>query len=449
MNQGVGTRKAFLPAVQETKSSAFDHETKTPIENFQIGQTDGYITPVNSLTPDSLGPFEFVLPPQNDSYLMMNSMFLWVRGQVMRGQNGAQDMAADAVVAPCNLTASALWDSIEVKVNDKVLNASSSSYANYKAFIETVLSYDRTAKDSHLRAQVFSMDTPGEYNSAALAPADGGKAPNQGFADRNFIISQSKLFDMAAPIQCDFLRSNNHLAPGNKLTLKLTRAKDSFILISGNNRTYRFMIRDIRLYYRRLIVRPDAPLPNPQRYLMTRTELKQFPLAQNIMKSKLTLHNGGVMPCSIVIGQVLSAAANGDIHQNPFFFQHFNLKKLFLRVNGHMLPSDPLEFNFNQQPALVARPYMHMFQNTGAFGSRRGNLVSLTAFNSGLTLVPINLDWDLCNSFHIHAGTTGTIELELEWEVALADPITILVHMSYNEELQKDQEDHEFTVIQH
>ena len=107
MNQGVGTRKAFLPAVQETKSSAFDHETKTPIENFQIGQTDGYITPVNSLTPDSLGPFEFVLPPQNDSYMMMNSMFLWVRGQVMRGQNGTTDMAANEVVAPCNLTASA------------------------------------------------------------------------------------------------------------------------------------------------------------------------------------------------------------------------------------------------------------------------------------------------------------------------------------------------------
>ena len=448
MSLGVGVSKSFLPAVLETKSAAFDHDTKTPIENFQVGQYDGYVTPVNAFRELSVGPFEFIIPASDDSYLMMNTMYLYVKAAVMKGRDGTTPLDPGEAVAPCNLFSGALWEEVEVKVNDEVINPASTPHANYKAYLETVLSYDQTAKDSLLRNQLFSLDTPGAYNNFTMQTEE-ESAPNQGFHDRSVIVRESQVFDIAGPIQCDLLRANNHLCPGNKLTLRLKRAQNRFLFMSATNHQYKLAIKELRLFYRRLMVRPDAPLPNPQRYLITRTVLKTFPQPLNITSAELQIHTGGIMPSSVVIAQVKATAIDGNYHQNPFYFRHFNLGSLYLRVNGHMVPATPLEFDFSQMPGLLARSYLHLFQNTGAYGSRRGNLVSLTAYNAGMTIVPINLDYDLCNGYHIHAGREGNIVLHMKWDEPLEDAITVLVHMSFNEELQKSADDASFTMIQH
>lgn len=85
-----------------------------------------------------------------------------------------------------------------------MLNASSSSHANYKAYLETILSYDKTAKDSHLRAQIFAMDTPGHYNTKLLEGEP--NEINKGYKERNVMIRNSRTFDVISPIQSDFLR---------------------------------------------------------------------------------------------------------------------------------------------------------------------------------------------------------------------------------------------------
>lgn len=383
---GVGTRKRrlLMPSVQETKSSAFDHETKTPIENYQTGQVNGFVTPVNSLTENDDGPFEFVIPPQDGAYLMMNSLMLYVKGQVLRGNNTPMD---NDVVAPINLLGSSIWEHVELSLNDRILNASSGSHSHYKAYIETILSYDRTAKDGHLRAQIFAMDTPGAYNVKAV----GADSANKGFNQRNYMVANSRIFDMMAPVQCDFLRSNNHLTPRNKLTLKLTRTRNSFLFVrdDNNNNTFKLRILELKLYYQRLIVRPDARLPNPERYLYTRTELKKLTVPPLIQQRTFQLVEGGIMPSSVIICQVLAAAANGAWGENPYFFHHFHVSKLNLVVNGQMVPSQPLKPDFTDYPGLVARSLMSMYQNTGAYGMHRGSMVDITAFHDGATIFPI------------------------------------------------------------
>lgn len=110
---GVGTRKRRLNLlIQETKASAFDHETKTPIENFQIGQVNGHINPVNSIIENADGPFEFNIPPQENSYLMMNQLFIYVKARVLRGNNAVMDNTDN--VSVCNLFGSSLWEHVEV-----------------------------------------------------------------------------------------------------------------------------------------------------------------------------------------------------------------------------------------------------------------------------------------------------------------------------------------------
>lgn len=155
------------------------------------------------------------------------------------------------------------------------------------------------------------------------------------------------------------------------------------------------------------------------------------------------------MPSSVIVGFVTNTAFDGSWTENPYFFQHFNLNSINLVINGASLPSEPLQPDFATIPGLVAREYMHMFENTGCLGGRRGNLVSYSSFVSGSTLFPFDLSWDQCNSRHIHAGRDGHIDLKVSWSQNLPHAICILVYMSWTEELERGLDENGFTVLQH
>ena len=427
---GVGLHKNDIPA-HLVRSVNFDHDTPILIENAQMERSEGFVRPASDVK-GSNGPYELTIPAVQDAFLVMTNLALYTRCKVVKS-NGT-DLAATDVVAPVNQLSTAMWEFIEIFLNDFNISQTSSSNTNYKTNLETVLSYDVSEKSrsTYLAATGFSLDTPGHFNSMTEVTEPNG-AGNHGYTDRYKMVKNSREFDMMTPVTADFVRAQKHLAPGNKLSLRFGRAKDSFVLNTASIHSYKLIITDLRLYFMR--VRATHPIPRTERYLVTRTELKKYPVPSGVLNHNCSIHMGGKMPKSVIVAQVNTEACEGDYDQNPFYYQHFDIGRIQLTVGTQRMPADALEPNFGQ--GLVAREYVNMFMNTGGYRMNRGNCITYPAFKDGLTIFPFDLNPDMCNGYHMHESGVGNIELSINWRNRLESPITILVHLSYDEVIMR------------
>ena len=258
-----------------------------------------------------------------------------------------------------------MWEHCEVLLNDRVLYPASGAYTNYKSYLETLLSYDDQARNGFLRAGLFSLDMPGEFDTC-----DVDEDPeNPGFKERYNVVRGSQIFDVCAGIPADFLRSESHLCPGNRLTIKLTRASDDFLLIksAASPTNYKLKILDVKLNWTAVRLSDKIPSPRIERYLMTRTELGVESLPQGLRSKTMTLFTGDKMPKSVIVAMVDSAAFEGSQLSNPFNFKHFSTSSVALKVNGQQVPSQPIKTDFTTNPPLISQAYLNLFLQTGCY----------------------------------------------------------------------------------
>ena len=215
-------------------------------------------------------------------------------------------------------------------------------------------------------------------------------------------IAKSRKFDCVSQITHDFVRTNKHLPPGQKLAIRLTRASDDFLLMTSTENSYHVKILDLKLYVDRISLLPNItskimqtmPLLLPSH----KTEMRTFALPTGLSNKTMSICQGGVLPKTIVVGQVDTAALQGSQKTNPFHFRHNKVSRIQLRVNGTSIPSDGYSPNF--PGGLVMREYNSMFLNTGMYRADRGNCITLDAFQNGSTLFTWDLTYDKCAMHH-------------------------------------------------
>jgi len=422
-NVGVGTHN--LLHANSVMAGNFNHKSPIPIEESQLDNFGGYVRPVNGVNDH--GPYEFIIEPVQNMCLQMGTLALYCKVSIHTSQ-GESLTSDNSTIGPVNLFGSALWKQIDIKINDMHFTGSLAMHANYKAVLETLMSYEDSARDTHLKTALFELDTPGHFEKAS--------SENKGHEKRSAISALSKPFEVITPLAADFLRSDNHLAPGNKLSITLTKASDNFTLFTNttDETSYKIKFHDIKLYFNRIQVTPPLALAletSPQRYMSQRTELKAFPLPLGLTTHTLTLYSGKALPKHIVIAMVETSSFEGKITTNPFHFQHFGVSRLNLRLNGRSIPSDSLTPDFEND--LFLREYHHLFLNSGTYRIDRGNCITKSAFKNGLTLFPFDLTPDYCNGFHSHIRKDGILDLEITWKTSQTTPITILSHASFEQ----------------
>jgi hypothetical protein len=287
-----------------------------------------------------------------------------------------------------------MWEHCEILLNDRVLYPASGAYTNFKSYLETILSYDDQARNGFLRAGLFSLDMPGQFEACEV----GDDPLNPGFKERYQVVRGSQVFDTCTSIPADFLKSENHLCPGNRLTIKLTRASDDFLLMRANGTptTYKLKILDVKLNWTAVQLSDKVHSPKIERYLMTRTELGVESLPQGLRSKTMTLFTGDKMPKSVIVAMLDSVAFEGSQRANPLNFKHFSTGGMALKVNGQSVPSQPIQTDFTSNPPLISQAYLNLALQTGTYRQDRGSLISLAAFQGGSFLTAWDLHPDLC-----------------------------------------------------
>ena len=177
---------AFVhPQSCECMKSELDISTIPPTQtSIETGNWVEY-NPIATI--DDGSSIKLAISGSGQDYLDAANTQLYVKARIEQADGAA--LANDAEVGPINLFLHSLFSDVEVSLNETPVTSSNNTYA-YRSYIETLLSYGSTAKQSQLTSQLYYKDDAGAmeerdpYNNAAAA--------NKGFKKRSVHTNRSR-----------------------------------------------------------------------------------------------------------------------------------------------------------------------------------------------------------------------------------------------------------------
>ena len=373
------------------------------------------------------GPVEYNISGNGEDYMDLSQSYLYVKVKIVK-PDGTNLKNTDKV-APVNLFLHALFSQIDVSLNERVISSSSNSYP-YRAYIETLLNYGEDAKKSLLSCECF-------YKDQFLTVADPVQTANgnPGLNKRYELIKDSKTLDMIGPLHCDIFQQNRLLLNLVDLKIKMTRSKPDFCLMSPADPApeYKIILDHASIFIRKVKVSPGVLLGHAKalekssaKYPIDRVLCKTYSISmgsRSFMQDNVFL---GSMPKRIIIGLLENAAMSGQYDLNPFNFHHHNVNFISVYVDGQPVPSKPLELDFAGKNYI--RAYHRLFSG---FNRDAGNYLTREDFESGHTLYAFDMTPDLCDGPHLNLQQQGNLRIEIKFDTALVQTISVLVYAEF------------------
>ena len=102
-----------------------------------------------------------------DEYIDLSKTILTVRGEITKGDGTKLTGGNQTNVAPVNNFLHSLFKQVDVYLNGKQVTPAMGTYA-YRAYIETLLNYDVSAKKSQFTSALYYKDTATQMDEAGL-----------------------------------------------------------------------------------------------------------------------------------------------------------------------------------------------------------------------------------------------------------------------------------------
>ena len=354
---------AASDGVMESVPTEFDYFDSKVIQAAIMNEYDRDFNPA-SIQPGA--PIEILVRGASNLYLDLSNSLLQVDCKIT-GPDGA-DVAADANVGPANLTLHSLFSNIEMDLGKTRISDPNPLYP-YRAFLETLLSYDKNVAETRLLTQNFIKDTTGHFDD--FSRADGGT--NVGFKKRALPFAASNTVTLFGRPHLDLFHQEKDIPSNVDVMLRLIPAPNPFVLKrpdANNAVNYRVKIQAVKLWVRTKELSPSLMLAHEtmlqqqnMRLPYTKVCLKHVTLPTGITTVEVDNLYTGVLPDRLLVALLRDERMNGYYHMNPFSFGHFDLSNIFLTVNGECIPRRAYEPNFTS--GAYIREYLAFLDGIG------------------------------------------------------------------------------------
>lgn len=404
--------------------------TQTSIEK---GQWIHY-KPISSLTDD--GPIDFQVPGNGDDYIDLSHTLIHIKAKILN--QDLTPLTATTVVAPTNNWLHSLFSQLDIYLNQKLVSPPNNTYG-YRAYIETLLNYAPSAKNSHLTCGLWYQDTAGRMNDT--------DEKNDGFATRQKIVKDSKEVEMIGHLHGDMFNQEKFLINGVEMCVKLVRSRDSFnLMCSSNDVKLKVVITDATLLIRKAKINPTVLLAHQRvlssttaKYPITRAEVKVLTIPAGVQGKTLDNVFLGQIPKRCIVGFVDNTAFNGNLTKNPYNFDNFGINSFSLYIDGTQIPSKALQPTFSEN--ICTSVYHTLFTGTGIHFMNDGNGISRETYANGYCLMAFDLTPDLSANSTIHWNLIkhGSVRLEVRFENALSQTINCIVYAEFDNIIEIDK----------
>ena len=283
------------------------------------------IPTINSIA-DNSGPLEFFIPGSPKLYIDLSRTLLYLKCQILK-KDGSM-IEPEAQVGLTNLTAHAIFQQVDVLLNEKLVTNACNLY-HYRAMIETLLNYGAGAKQTWLTSAMFYPDDSEGIDSLKTdGSGSGAQDGNAGLYSRHEISKNSKIFDMIGRLHVDLFQQNRPIIPNVDIRIKISRNSPEFIIITALKDDYQFKIHEATLLVRSIEPSDNVILEHAtamergitMKYPLHRCEVTSYSIAQGVMNHTRAAAVTGQLPVRVVIGIVRNDALNGQYNLNGFDF---------------------------------------------------------------------------------------------------------------------------------
>ena len=416
-----------------------------------------------------------------DEYIDLSKTILTVTGKIVKDNESVLAGADQADVAPVNNFLHSLFKQVDVYLNGKQVTPAMGTYP-YRAYIETLLNYDVSAKESQFFSALYYKDTAtqmdetgslpkgskeitykdGSNNSVKITVVTGGTG-NQGFAKRSKFIQNSKQFVLSGPIFADIFMTDRLLLNMMDLRVVLNRSNPEFCLMdlsTGTTVKPKVQLSHVELKIRK--VKLDQAVSDgiermlkqtPALYPIRRVECKILTVPASLPSTRQDNIFSGLIPKTFVVGFVTAKAAGGNYGKNPYNFAHFGVTSLSLTANGEEIPFKQLTLKYPEKPNGEIDPaadkdveldfdeaYNTLFSGTGKIYSNAGLDIDRDDYPGGYALYAFDLTPDMCKSSqYFNTVQRGSLSLALTFE-SQKDPLALVCYGDFENVIRIDAE---------
>ena len=424
-----------------------------------------------------------------DEYIDLSKTILTVTGKIVKDNEAVLDGANQANVAPVNNFLHGLFKQVDVYLNGKQVTPAMGTYP-YRAYIETLLNYDVSAKESQFSSALYYKDTATKMDEAGSLPSSKtitlkassvlgatddvtvsipvAGTGNQGFAKRSKFIQNSKQFVLSGPIFADIFMTDRLLLNMMDLRVVLNRSSNTFCLMdlsntSDNTKPHvkpKVQLSHVELKIRK--VKLDQAVSDgiermlkqtPALYPIRRVECKILTVPQNLPSTRQDNIFSGLIPKTFVVGFVTADAAGGNYGQNPYNFAHFGVTSLSLTANGKEIPFKQLTLKYpkkkngeidttaGEDDALdFDEAYNTLFSGTGKIYSNAGLDIDRDDYPGGYALYAFDLTPDMCKSSqYFNTVQRGSLSLALTFK-SQPEPLALVCYGDFENVIRIDAE---------
>lgn len=419
----------------EFMKTELDLFTTPPLQSNILKTEQIAYNPIASL--DNASTIEFVSLGNGDTYRDLSSVYLRLVVKLENKNIKPDTSLKEKDVGVVNNLLHSLFRNCTIYLNNIAISQADNNY-HYRAYIEKLLNYGSDAVNTHLETTGWYLDTE---NFDSLE--------NKAMKKRISLFKGGARVELMGKIHADMFNQSKLLMNNVDLKIVLNKEKSSFYIMSDNNDQSSVKILEATMYMNHVTINPNILLAHynvlQKRnavYPYKRVEVKSFTLYSG--NNSLSLDNIviGQIPNLIIFTMVSSAAYNGAKNKNPFNFQHFNIQRFHLSVNGMQIPTQPIEFDYSNKSdgVISTRGYNTLFSGTGIHYYDKGHQITKDLYDSGYFMLAFDLTADNSyNSLYTTLQNQGTVRIEGKFSESLKEPITCLVYCEFDSTLQIDR----------
>ena len=419
-----------------------------------------------------------------DEYIDLSKTILTVTGKITKKDGTSKlDSNDQSNVAPVNNFLHSLFRQVDVYLNGKQVTPAMGTYA-YRSYIEILLNYDVSAKQSQFSSALYYKDTagqmdkvgalaslksfnyqkPGGNNNVGIDASDKLYVPesgNVGFAKRHQFIKNGNRFVLSGPIFSDIFMTDRLLLNMMDLKVVLNRSSDAFSLMDLNDPVIepKVQLTDVVLKVRKVKVDQSVSdgvermlKQTPALYPIRRVECKILTIPANQPNTRQDNIFSGIIPNSFVVGLVHVDASTGEYDKNPYNFQHFGVTSVSLTANGQEIPFKLLTLKYpkdadgkidpaNDTELDFDEAYNTLFSGTGKIYSNAGLDITREDYPGGYALYAFDLTPDMCKSAdYFNTVQRGSLTLALTFGESKDHAIGMVCYGDFENIIRIDSE---------
>ena len=400
----------------------------------QIAIENGWFQEVhlrNTLT--SNGPYEFEISPDN-AFTDMSRNYLFMVLSVTKKDGSSIDAASSPAAGQSinythsiiNLLGKTFFKQVKLWVGGKLIYDSGDTY-HYRAYLETLLNFSTSAKDTNLQAAGYYRDVAGSFDSKN----------GYGFKARSLLIDGSKKFELLAPLHGELFNQERLLLSNLPMRLELHRNPDELIVLAPTGDDFKVQVHDMSFFVRRveplksLVLGLETFLTKESaKYPVRRVLVRVLPIEMGRKDLQPTLISNGQLPRRVIFGLVDQEAYHGLTKKNPFAFNHNYLKEYKVIAGALTFPRDNVTMDYEN--TRYTKAYMQMFEALNITGGDRSNGIDYYAFGHGFCIYGVDLSPDGFDGGHWQLLKTGSAYLKLEFAKETTTALKVIVFIEYD-----------------